>query len=261
MDDQPIEDSAPAAPAPNSADDGSLAAMAPYVLPLVVYMAAGSLAPPHGEAAGGPFGLTYPVSYAVKIAATAVAVAWACGVWFREHPLRVSPPAWGIGVASTALWVGLAEAGRDLCRQEFMQPVLSLTGEAGPQRPGFNPWEHFGDDVSAWSFLAVRLLGLAALVPLIEEFFLRGFVVRYVMEPRWKSLPVGAVDAKGWAAALLVPLLYHPMSERLAALAWFGLVTWYVARTRRIWDAVAIHAATNLTLGVYVLATKSWYLW
>ena len=43
------------------------------------------------------------------------------------------------------------------------------------ERPGFNPLEELEDDPTwAYGFLAIRLFGLAILVPMIEEFFLRG---------------------------------------------------------------------------------------
>jgi membrane protease YdiL (CAAX protease family) len=37
--------------------------------------------------------------------------------------------------------------------------------------------------VAAWCFVAVRLLGLVVLVPVAEELFWRGFLLRWIASP------------------------------------------------------------------------------
>ncbi len=96
-------------------------------------------------------------------------------------------------------------------------------------------------------------------MPVIEEAFLRAFLMRYVMHDNWTEIPFGVVNRMAVAAGILVPVLYHP--EKLAALLWFGLVTWLMVRTKNYWDCVAAHAITNLILGVVVVATGWWALW
>ena len=61
---------------------------------------------------------------------------------------------------------------------------------------------------------------------------------------------------KAWIAVNVYAVLTHP--EAIAAVVWFSLVTWYVSRTKNIWDAVAFHAATNFALGLYALLTNDW---
>ena len=111
----------------------------------------------------------------------------------------------------------------------------------------------------AYGFLAVRLFGLALVVPVIEEFFLRGCVMRYVMLERFWEVPFGNVNRTAVIAGTLIPVLMHPQ-EVLAAAVWFSAVTWLMVRTRNIWDCVFAHAITNLLLGVYVLASGQWWL-
>jgi CAAX prenyl protease-like protein len=108
-------------------------------------------------------------------------------------------------------------------------------------------------------FLAVRFAGLAAIVPLIEEMFLRGFLMRYFARADWWNVPIGTPDRIGVAAAIVLPVLMHPQ-EALAAVIWFGAVAWLVIRTRNVWDCVAAHAITNLLLGIYVVASGEWWL-
>jgi len=126
-------------------------------------------------------------------------------------------------------------------------------------RSMFNPFEEFPSGACAWGFLAVRFLGLVAIVPLIEEFFLRGFVMRFVMNARWWQIPFGEVTIGAILAGTLVPMATHP-AELVAAAIWFSLVTWLMVKTRNIWDCVVAHAVTNLLLGIYVVITGHWQL-
>ena len=62
-------------------------------------------------------------------------------------------------------------------------------------RSAYNPLEQLAAQPAlAWTFLAIRFLGLAAVVPLIEEFFLRGFFMRLAVHPDWWEVPFGKVN-------------------------------------------------------------------
>ena len=126
------------------------------------------------------------------------------------------------------------------------------------RRSTFDPLSQWPDrPLLAYGFLAVRLLGLAVVVPLIEEFFLRGFAMRFVVTADWWKVPFGTYTPAAAAVGTLLPVLSHP-AEALSALAWFGMVTWLTFRTKNIWDCVVAHAVTNLLLGCYVIATGDW---
>ena len=123
------------------------------------------------------------------------------------------------------------------------------------QRPAFNPLEELAATPAwAWTFLAIRFFGLVVVVPVIEEFFLRGFLMRLVVDQDWWKVPFGKVNAAAVAVSIVVPVLTHQPGEFLAAAAWFGMVTWLMVRTRNPWDCVLAHAVTNLLLGIYVVA-------
>jgi len=94
-------------------------------------------------------------------------------------------------------------------------------------------------------------------VPLIEEFFLRGFAMRFAMADQWWEVPFGKVNGAALLVGVAVPMLMHP-AELIAAAAGFSLVTWLMVRTRSLWDCVAAHAVTNLLLGVYVVGGDLW---
>ncbi len=95
-------------------------------------------------------------------------------------------------------------------------------------------------------------------VPVIEEFFLRGFLMRYVMDARWWTLPFGVASRLALVMGTAVPVLYHP--EMLAALVWFSAVSYLMIKTRSIWDCVVAHGLTNLVLGIYVITSDQWHL-
>jgi CAAX prenyl protease-like protein len=96
-------------------------------------------------------------------------------------------------------------------------------------------------------------------VPVIEEFFLRGFLMRFVVHEKWWQVPFGAVTRTALIVGTAVPMLMHP-GELFAAFVWFSLVSWLMVHTRNIWDCVVAHGVTNFLLGVYVVMFDQWQL-
>lgn len=245
-----------------------------FLAPLVVFMLVGMLEPTPPEPIGPPPPVArdgggraapassatpwrieyrhYPIVYALKLLATLAMVAY---VWpgYSQAPFRFSSRAIIIGVVGAVVWIALATFQRDVVAGRW-----GMTLGLG-QRSEFNPFERLGATPTAYAFLAIRFLGLALVVPLIEEFFLRGFVMRFPVAQDWWTVPLGASNSTGVAASIIVPVLMHP-AEALAAAAWFAMIAWLFLRTRNIWDCIAAHAVTNLLMGVYVVATANWWL-
>lgn len=222
------------------------------VWPLVVFLAVGALEP--SAAGGGLAGMlgipftAYPLVYAAKLAATLLAVGRA---W---RPIRgwLGRPTWWpplVGVALVVPWIVLAafERGAGL-------------GFAAPQRAAFDPFAAFGAaSATARGFLVLRGIGLVLVVPLVEELFLRGFLMRYVVDEEFWRVPFGTLTAAAAAACAAYAALTHP-AEAVAAVVWFSTVSGIAMATRRPIDCVLAHAGTNLALGAYVLATGAWWL-
>jgi hypothetical protein len=232
------------------------------VLPLAIFSLVGSLEPSRDHVGGQAIGLAipyaaYPLVYTVKIALTLAAVA----IVFPGYPRPLRRPslvALAVGALGIAVWVGLWRLGID--RKLFSMCGVGWVADMGA-RPAFNPFEALGDRPAVlWAFLAVRLAGLVAVVPLVEEFFLRGFLMPLLVADDWWKVPFGRVNAAAVAVSLILPALTHP-AEMLSAVAWFGMVTWLMVKTRNFWDCVAAHALTNLLLGIYVVAAGQWSLW
>ena len=228
-------------------------------MPFVVYMLAGSVEPAPDE----PFEMlglvipyaSYPLVYTAKILLTVAAVA---ALWpgYRQYPFRITLLGPLVGIVGVVLWIGI-------CKLQLEATLLGPLGfdsfaELG-SRPAFNPLAELADRPTwAYGFLAIRLFGLAIVVPFIEEFFLRAFVMRFVIDADWWKVPFGTLTPLAVAAGTLLPMLTHP-AELFAAAVWFTLVTWLMFKTKSIWDCIAAHAVTNALLGAWVLASGDWY--
>ena len=196
-------------------------------------------------------------SYTIKIALTIAAMAY---VWpgYRQFPFRISWLAIVVGVVGVALWIAI-------CQMQLERRLLAPLGLERflglGDRPAFNPLAELADTpLWAYTFLGIRFVGLALVVPTIEEFFLRGFIMRWAVRDDWWDVPFGQVTPLAAVVGTAVPMLMHP-GELLAAFVWFSLVTWLMIRTKNIWDCVAAHAVTNLLLGIYVVTQHQWQLW
>ena len=183
-----------------------------YVLPLAVFMAAGSFEPTPTSASEPP-GFwhppysAYPIVYSLKIVLTILAIGI---VWpgIRGCPLRISGWSILVGVVGVVIWVGLWKLGVE-------QRLLGLLGNPGwlpvGQRSGFNPLVEMADRPAlAWTFLGIRLLGLTVVVAVAEELFLRGFLMRFVMQPDWWNVPFGQVNRTSLIVGTVFPMLMHP---------------------------------------------------
>jgi CAAX prenyl protease-like protein len=200
----------------------------------------------------------YPYIYTAKIALTIAAILYVLP-GYRQFPFRISLLSIVVGVVGVVLWIWIC----NLRLEPKLLAPLGLEGFVGGlgERPAYNPLEQLqATPAWAWTFLVIRFIGLALVVPIIEEFFLRGFLMRYVQEGEWWEIPFGQVTQLAVVVGTAVPMLMHP-GELLASFVWFSLVTWLMVRTRNIWDCVAAHAVTNFLLGVYVVTQHQWQLW
>jgi CAAX prenyl protease-like protein len=204
-----------------------------------------------------PNWLGYPLVYTVRLFVTLGAILFVMP-YYQSVRFSITWWAWPTGLVGGAIWIAL-------CRWGVAEMLLTKLGMGGwldlGIRSGFDPWESLrGSQIALAAFLAVRFCGLVLVVPLIEEFFLRGFLMRFFERTDWWTVPLGTVTRLGAVVATAYGVLSHP-AEPLAALVWFSLVTLLYARTRNIWDCVVAHAVTNLTLGIYVITAQDWRLW
>lgn len=132
---------------------------------------------------------------------------------------------------------------------------------AGRRVDGFDP-SVFGEGTALyWMTVAARFARLVVVVPLVEEIFWRGLLMRYLIREEFTSLPVGAFQWKSFAAVAVCFMLVHGMADWPAAF-FCGVVYNFVAvRTKSLSACVLAHAVTNLGLGVYIMTTRQWGFW
>jgi CAAX prenyl protease-like protein len=219
-----------------------------YVAPFVVFMlglALVSVVQSFALAAEAPLWLTEP-KYWVYPLQTIV-----CGtllVWFWKHY------EWGkkrhvmtgilAGLVVLALWIS----------------PQWLFG-AVPRADGFNP-DTFADNPALWwSTVTLRFLRLVIVVPLLEEIFWRGFLMRYLIKEDFKKVPFGEFSPISFAVVTLMFGLAHYGPDFLPAIITCAIYNLVAVRTKSLACCVIAHAVTNLGLGLYIMQTKQWGFW
>jgi CAAX prenyl protease-like protein len=197
----------------------------------------------------------YPWVYAGKIAL----VLASCIYFHRAWPAfstRGFLPAILFGAAGVAVWIYLAGLGIEKQIVEWIPAAKSLF----PDRVGFNPFEEIADPTARTLFLGARFLGLALIVPIIEEVFWRGFLLRYLIDDRhFESIAIGTFSAMSFSVVTLLFALVHP--ELVAAIVWGAGINLLLYQTRNLWATILAHGVTNLFLGIYVIQYGAWKLW
>jgi uncharacterized protein len=193
-----------------------------------------------------------------------------CGVllarWWRHYSLRLpgaKPLLWaaGIGIAVLALWIGPAWAAGWVKDRASLESLPLLGSAFSPRLRGFEP-EFFGAEGPAYfANVAVRFVRLVVIVPLVEEIFWRGFLLRWLIHHDFTRVPIGAFSWPSfWIVTAGFCLEHHPADWPAAVLAGalYNLVAY---RTGSLAACVLSHALTNLLLGLYVMQTRQWGFW
>lgn len=220
--------------------------IAPYVVPFLAYVV------PTSFESSGVVGLSYESIYTLKALLSAVLL-W---TFRRSYPpfstagFRLAVLA---GLVGVVVWIVLAHV------QTLIPGFTALVEKILGSRAGFDPFAADGSAARRIAFIALRLTGLAVIVPLMEEIFWRGFLARYLIDEDFRNVPQGKFTRFTFAAVTVAFATVHP--ELLAALAWGALVNEVYRRTANLWACVVMHAVTNALLGAYVLATGNWQLW
>ncbi len=217
-----------------------------YVVPFALYLL--------GVSAAAWLPGMYPVAYAAVV----VLVGAATAMLLRGR--RIIVPHWhvgaavAVGIVGIVLWIGLSEL-----RLEDRIATL-LPGWLRPHpRVAYDPFQQLRQPWAVWAFIAVRLTGLVILVPLVEEIFWRGFLLRWLTAAEWEKVPLGRFSGMSFLLVTLLFTLAHP--EWLAAAVYCALLNAFIYWKQDLWSCVVAHGVSNLLLGLYVLTTAHWWLW
>ncbi len=220
-----------------------------YVFPFVAYLVGTMLASslPEGY---------YPLGYCV------VAIALSIAIWFLWKDKAIFRPHWRVlegivvGVVGIVAWIYISDLQLERKIAELLHLPLFLHP---PRREEFNPFDELSQPWMVYSFITIRMIGLAILVPLIEEVFWRGFLARWMIDEDWETIPLGTFT---WPAFFYITALFtlaHP--EWFAAAVYAVLINALFFWKKDLWPCIVAHAVSNLLLGIYVLTTSTWSLW
>ncbi|MEO5718544.1 MAG: CAAX prenyl protease-related protein [Chthoniobacterales bacterium] len=163
---------------------------------------------------------------------------------YEFHPLRRALFAVSVALFVFVLWIAP--------QQFFHFPARLL---------GFNPDTLAASPPSYWATLILRFIRLVGVVPLMEEIFWRGFLLRYFISERFEKIPFGTFS---WLSFTVVTLAFgfsHSMADWPAALLTGALYNLVAYRTKSLSACVLAHAVTNLALGLWIITTRQWGFW
>jgi len=161
---------------------------------------------------------------------------------------------WGasvlVGVAIFILWIA-----PDLLFVQYRSFFLFDNSVVGTARSSLT--EAARHDVPV---LFLRTLRAVAIVPIVEELFWRGWLMRWVINNDFERVPLGAYSALSfWAVALLFASEHGPYWD--VGLVAGILFNWWMIRTKSLGDLILAHAVANACLSGYVIAAGKWEYW
>lgn len=130
-----------------------------------------------------------------------------------------------------------------------------------PRTDGFNP-DIFADQSSLyWPTVVLRFLRLIVIVPLVEEVFWRGFLLRYLIDEKFDRIPFGTFSWLSFAVVTLAFVFSHAQPDWVAAIATGMLYNAVAYWSKSLSTCVMVHALTNLLLGLWIMRTEQWGFW
>ena len=127
------------------------------------------------------------------------------------------------------------------------------------QKTVFDPHGLGESQAAVIGWLGVRLLGPALVVPIMEELFWRSFLMRYLVKPDFRSVPLGSFTWFSFmGTAIFFGLEHHRIVVGVVAGLLYGLLLIWQKNLKGVTLA---HGVTNLGLGIYVVATGNWMFW
>ncbi|MEP6715625.1 MAG: CAAX prenyl protease-related protein [Terriglobia bacterium] len=210
----------------------------PYVLPFAVFIAMLGLQ------------AVVPVPAAVRFVVSMATIALVSRDVLRG---RLSRPllSIGIGVAVFLIWIA-PDVLMPAWRHTFPFDNAVVGHLAGNTPPASK-----SDPV----FLLFRIAVSVLAVPILEELFWRGWLMRWLIDgDHFERVPLGAYSPMAfWLVALMFAAEHGPFWD-VGLIA--GVVyNWWMVKTRNLWDCILAHAVTNAILAAWVVLAGQWQYW
>jgi hypothetical protein len=194
-----------------------------------------------------------PLSPAAGSAIWVVLMGAVCLVCFpREVPIR--PNRWIvstlIGIVVFALWIA-----SDVLFPGYRESIWFSNGVLGHAHPSLSLNEFRNP-----AFLFWRTLRAVLIVPVVEELFWRGWLMRWLIHQDIRKVPLGTFrPAAFWITAILFASEHGPYWE-VGLLAGIVYNAWMV-RSKSLADCILMHAVTNAALCAFVILAHQWQYW
>ena len=201
--------------------------------------------------------------------------------WYPRFNWKNLPAAIGVGIFILIVWVGFetpwmmekAPAVTEWYDRLFVDLLKPFkTRELFPNGSGqMVPYEviaagkpHAGLHVydpkaSGWLLFAIHMFGTSVFIAIIEEFFYRGFLYRWMQGSPFFKIDAGKLH---WPMLTLISLFFcvSHFEWGAAIVCGFAYGLLYI-KTRDIWAAIIAHGTTNFLLGLYVVKFNAYQFW
>jgi uncharacterized protein len=216
-------------------------ATAAFVLPFLLFVGMMALE----KALGLPAAYFYPIRFAAVLTAI-------CTISRPYLSFRLTSPLASIAVGVLVFLIWVAPDHLFGYRHHWLFEN-SITGPAASSLPT--------DLKGNVAFLVLRCVSSFALIPVLEELFWRGWLMRWIIDSNdFRKVPLGQYNALSfWMVAALFASEHGPYWE-VGLLAGVIYNAWMV-RTRNLADCILAHGVTNALLCVWVLVTGQWQYW
>lgn len=121
---------------------------------------------------------------------------------------------------------------------------------------GFDPRD---DGRINWVWVAIRIVGAALVVPVMEELFWRSWLLRWIDTPSFLGLDPVRVSVKAFVVSMTLFGVEH--NQWLAGMVAGAAYAWLYMRSGALWTAIIAHAVTNGLLGAWIVITGEWTYW
>ncbi len=214
---------------------------APYTAPFVYFLLCLAVLPKLGLA---------PRAELAFWLVSGLAVTWLFSRGLLRMRFAAPAASAAVGVAVFALWIAPDMLFPGWCSHWlFSNPLLgevkaTLAGAAAQ------------DTLALW----LRTARAVVLVPVVEELFWRGWLMRWIENPDFERVPLGSWHSRAfWITAVLFAL-EHGVYWEVGLLAGIVYNAWMV-RTKNLGDLILAHAVTNACLSAWIVATRRFEYW
>ncbi len=173
-------------------------------------------------------------------------------LWFWRHKY-IADFSSGLSFSEvlTAIFCGLLVLVIWIVPEEYLFQVGESTG--------FDPYALGESQLAVIGLIGVRLIGSSLVVPVMEELFWRSFLMRYLVNPDFRSVPMGAFT---WFSFIGVAILFGLEHNRVIVGIIAGLIYGLLLiRQKNLKGVIIAHGVTNLGLGIYIVVTGNWMFW